>query len=90
MNWRWRRHCSSQDDGNANRLTTLRPGQKALVSKIDAGCKARVRLASLGLIPGSSLTVVANPGVGPLLLAVGESRLMVERGVADKVLIQLA
>ncbi len=66
-------------------LSRLRPGATAEVRGIHAGCKARYRLASLGLIPGSLLRVVANPGIGPLLLSVGESRLMVERGVAAKV-----
>ena len=66
-------------------LTSLRPGSLASVSLVVAGCKARCRLASLGILPGSVLRVVANPGVGPLLLSVGESRLMIERGVADKV-----
>ncbi|MFP4308734.1 MAG: ferrous iron transport protein A [Desulfococcaceae bacterium] len=66
-------------------LTQLKSGERAEVCGISAGAKARVRLASLGLIPGSRLQVVANSGVGPLLLSVGESRLMVERGVAEKV-----
>lgn len=69
-------------------LTTLRSGACAEVNAICAGCKARCRLASLGLYPGCTLNVVANPGIGPLLLSVGESRLMVERGVAEKVHVQ--
>ncbi len=76
-------------DGNGNGcLASLKPGSTAEVCGVQAGCKARCRLASLGLIPGSRLRVVANPGFGPLLLSVGESRLMVERGVAGKVLVQ--
>lgn len=74
--------------GNGAPLNSLRPGATAEVSGIQAGCKARCRLASLGLIPGSRLHVVANPGIGPLLLSVGDSRLMVERGIAAKVLVQ--
>lgn len=87
MNWRFRRRGRRIHQGAENRLTALRSGQTAHVARIGAGAKARVRLASLGLIPGSSLLVVANPGIGPLLLSVGESRIMVERGVADKVLV---
>lgn len=69
-------------------LTRLRAGEKAEVSSINAGCKARSRLASLGLIQGAILQVITNPGFGPLLLSIGESRIMVERGVASKVLIR--
>ena len=71
-------------------LDTLRPGQRARVACIGAGNKARCRLAALGLLPGSPLEVVANAGVGPLLLSVGDSRLMVERGIAAKVQVQAA
>ncbi len=76
----------SGNDGIA--LTTIRPGVKAEVCCLHAGSKARCRLASLGLLPGSVLHVVANSGIGPLLLSVGESRLIVERGVAERVLVQ--
>ncbi len=79
----------SAPGSNGAPLNSLRPGTIAEVSGIHAGCKARCRLASLGLIPGSRLHVVANPGIGPLLLSVDESRLMVERGIAAKVLVQL-
>ena len=66
-------------------LTKLKAGQRAEVCFVAAGRKARCRLASLGLIPGTALSVVANPGIGPVLLSVGESRLALERGVAEKV-----
>ncbi len=78
----------SYTDGNFTPLTSLRSGSSAEVNAVCAGCKARCRLASLGLFPGCTLQVVANPGIGPLLLSVGESRLMVERGVAEKVHVQ--
>ncbi len=103
MRWRWQNRqsraaaqqnlgaCAMTADASGNGhspLTTLRPGSRAEVCGVHAGCKARCRLAALGLIPGSVLQVVANPGLGPLLLSVGESRLMVERGVASKVQVQ--
>ena len=69
-------------------LHRMRSGTWAEVRGIRAGGRARCRLASLGLIPGSLLLVVANPGIGPLLLSVGESRLMVERGIAAKLFVQ--
>lgn len=80
-------HPGTGGNGDAS-LVTMRSGSKAEVSGIRAGCKARSRLASLGLMPGSILQVIANPGVGPLLLSVGDSRIMVERGVASKVQVQ--
>ncbi len=97
MFWRHRRGRTSEEKGaaqstqpaeNATALTSLRSGSRAEVNAVCACGKARCRLASLGLFPGCTLQVVANPGVGPLLLSVGESRLMVERGVAEKVHVQ--
>lgn len=91
--WRFRRKrgCLATSiqglDGNGS-LHTLKNGARAEVSGIAAGAKARSRLASLGLIQGAVLQVITNPGFGPLLLCVGESRLMVERGIAAKVLVQ--
>lgn len=95
MNLGWRkrgRACLAGpdlDEADNAGLNTLRSGATAQVCGVRAGCKARTRLASLGLIPGSMLHVVANPGFGPLLLSVGDSRLMVERGIAEKVLVRL-
>ncbi len=97
MFWRHRRGRTNERKGvahynepaeNCIALTSLRSGSRAEVNAVCAGCKARCRLASLGLFPGCTLQVVANPGIGPLLLSVGESRLMVERGVAEKVHVQ--
>ncbi|MFW5837230.1 MAG: FeoA family protein [Desulfovibrionaceae bacterium] len=76
--------------GGYPRLTDLTPGQEAEVAGVDAGRKARCRLASLGLIPGSRLRVVASARFGPMLLSLGETRLMLERGVAAKVLVSRA
>jgi ferrous iron transport protein A len=79
---------TAQSCASSPTLTHLRAGDTAEVSCVDAGHKARYRLASLGLIPGSVLQVVASAGAGPMLLSVGESRIMLERGVAEKVRIR--
>ncbi len=76
--------------GGFPRLADLTSGQEAEVSGVDAGRKARCRLASLGLIPGSRLRVAASARFGPMLLSLGETRLMLERGVAAKVLVSRA
>lgn len=67
-------------------LTAVHSGETAFVIAIDAGNKARVRLESMGIIPGVEVDVLNN-GSGPMIVSVGEGRVMVERGVADKVLI---
>ncbi len=67
-------------------LRTIAAGETAFVVAVDAGVKARTRLESLGIIPGVEVEVFNN-GRGPLIVSVGEGRIMVERGIAEKVLV---
>jgi len=67
-------------------LQTIEAGETAFVLAVDAGIKARTRLESLGIIPGAEVKVFNN-GRGPLIVSVGEGRVMVERGIAAKVLV---
>ena len=67
-------------------LNLIGTGESAVVVSVDTGVRARTRLESLGLLPGSEVAVVAN-GSGPLILSVGEGRLVVERGIAEKVVV---
>jgi len=67
-------------------LRSVGIGENAFVIAVDAGIRARTRLESLGIIPGVEVDILSN-GSGPLLVSVGESRIMVERGIAEKVVV---
>ncbi len=67
-------------------LNSVEAGGSALVVGIRAGSKAQSRLESLGLVPGTMVEVLNNGG-GPMLVCVGEGRVVVERGIAEKVLV---
>jgi ferrous iron transport protein A len=67
-------------------LKTVLAGEKAFIVGIDAGCKVQSRLESLGLLPGVEVDVLANGG-GPMLVSVGQGRVMVEAGIASRVLV---
>lgn len=67
-------------------LAGVASGETAFVVAVDAGFKARTRLESMGIIPGIEVDVLNN-GSGPMIVSVGEGRLIVERGVAEKVLV---
>ena len=67
-------------------LKGARAGQCVFVVAIDAGAKAKTRLESMGIIPGIEVDILSNSH-GPMLVSVGESRVMVERGIAEKVLV---
>lgn len=67
-------------------LQSLAAGENAFVVAVAAGFKARTRLESMGIIPGACVDVVANSN-GPMIVSVGEGRVMVERGIAEKVIV---
>ncbi len=69
-------------------LPTIPPGQRVQIVSIAAGHRATRRLQDMGLIPGVEIRVLQSRGEGALMLAIGDSRLAVARGVAHKVLVQ--
>lgn len=72
-------------------LGLLAPGEKAEILRIGGkspGCRRSAcqgRLTSLGLREGKTVEVLNNPGFGPMLVKVDESRLAIGRGVAMKI-----
>jgi ferrous iron transport protein A len=60
-------------------------GWSGMVDDISAGRRARERLVALGLHPGRTLRVVRNDGRGPIIIALGEARLALGRGLAMRV-----
>ncbi len=67
-------------------LPMLPPQQPARIIEIRAGHRLKERLAGLGLVPGGTVEVLRDNG-GPLLLAIGDTRLALGRGMAHKVLV---
>lgn len=68
-------------------LDRVDTGRVALVVGINAGVKATSRLEAMGILPGTQVSVLTNNLRGPMLVAVGDGRIMVERGIATKVLV---
>lgn len=46
---------------------------------------ARKKLTDLGIIPGERLKVMRNDGVGPLLIGIYDSKVVIGIGLAQKV-----
>jgi len=79
------------DQGNGNpvvALSSLPPGATARLASVNAGAGLRARLVAMGLRPGIPVTVVHNRGRGPFVVAVHGTRIMLGRGMADKVLVR--
>lgn len=67
-------------------LKNVKAGETAMIIAVNAGYKAMTRLESMGLIPGTAVDVLNN-GNGPMIISLGEGRIMVEQGIANKVLV---
>lgn len=69
-------------------LDMIETGAKVRIISIDAGHGLITRLVSMGLIPGAELTVINNSRNGPFVVAVKDSRIMLGRGMAQKILVK--
>ncbi len=68
-------------------LDTVQPGQQVRVSQLDSRAGLRGRLYAMGLTPGTTVKLVADGG-GPLVLSILGSRVMIGRGMAEKILVR--
>ncbi len=68
-------------------LRQLLTGQSGMVSALTGGHELVARLAALGLTPGAALQVAQNPGHGPVIVLVRDTRLVLGPGEAAHVLV---
>lgn len=69
-------------------LALVDAGTKVKLVAIKAGCQLKNHLSAMGLIPGVEIEVVKNSFFGPFLVAVKGSRVMLGRGIAQKIFVQ--
>jgi len=71
-------------------LAFLPAGRCAVVKEVVGGFGFRRRLAEMGLVKGAVVRVIRNDrnDRGPLIIALGESRLALGFGMAQKVIVQ--
>jgi len=69
-------------------LSTAKTGETVQLVRIDAGRGLNSRLASLGLVANAQLKVVSNGHPGPFVLIVKEAKVVLGRGVAQKILVR--
>ena len=71
---------------NIRPLSTIQAGQKVKVASIAAGRGLNSRLASMGLVTNVVITVISNNHPGPFVINVKDSKMMLGRGMAHKIL----
>lgn len=70
-------------------LTLASVGEEVRLVDIRGGQELRKRLADLGFNQGMTLRVVQMDVNGPVILAVKDSRMVLGRGMAQKVMVEL-
>jgi ferrous iron transport protein A len=71
-------------------LTIVQAGRRVrfVAVAVDAGHGFQGRLAAMGLVPGVEIEVLRNSLHGPFLIAVKGSRIMIGRGMAQKIVVE--
>lgn len=75
-------------EGRIMPLTIVPRGKEVTLITVYGGRSIRMRLHSMGLIPGVKLRVLNNNGAGPLMIAVMESRVALGWGMAHKIMVE--
>ncbi len=70
-------------------LTMGKEGEKLIIRDIIGGRGIRQRLVSMGIRIGNEIEVISNPGAGRLIIACGNTRFALGRGIANKILVSI-
>jgi Fe2+ transport system protein FeoA len=66
-------------------LSNVRAGETVTIARVEAGRALNSRLASMGLVANVEITVVNKGQPGPFVISVKDSKMMLGRGVAQKI-----
>lgn len=68
-------------------LSTVKAGETVKLAGIEAGRGLNSRLASMGLVSGVKMKVVSNGHPGPFVISVKDSKMMLGKGMAHKIMV---
>ena len=68
-------------------LSMVKAGEKVRLVSINAGQGLRSRLTAMGLVPNVEITVISNAQPGPFVISVKDSKMMLGRGMAHKIVV---
>ncbi|MEW5919651.1 MAG: FeoA domain-containing protein [Bacillota bacterium] len=71
-------------------LSFLPGGQKATIKDIAGGPGMRRRLTELSFVRGVVVRVIRNDNWGPLIVSLGNGRLVIGRGMAHKIMVEVS
>lgn len=68
-------------------LSRVHEGEDVVVIQVEGGRGVHRRLRELGIGSGSRMKVIQNTG-GPVIVLIGDSRMGLGRGVAEKIVVE--
>jgi len=72
---------------DAKPLSTVRSGERVKLAGIEAGRSLNSRLTAMGLVPNVEIVVVSNNHPGPFVITVKRSKVVLGRGMAQKIMV---
>jgi Fe2+ transport system protein FeoA len=71
-------------------LSKVEAGQTVRLIRVDAGHGLKHRLAAMGLLSNTKIKVLRNEGKGQLVINVKGSKVVLGRGMAEKIMVESA
>ncbi len=76
--------CKEQRSGLVT-LSKAKPGEKMIIKEFEAGKTIQLRISSMGLRVGDLVEIVSAGFGGQVVIASGENRLVLGKGMSDKI-----
>jgi Fur family ferric uptake transcriptional regulator len=70
-------------------LHKAKKGEKLIVKELEAGKNMQLRISSMGLKIGDLIEIVSSGFGGQVVIANGENRMVLGKGMAEKIMVQL-
>ena len=74
-------------DSEINALDKIKAGNTVRIVRIDSGHTLKNRLAAMGLLKETEITVIRNDGAGQIIVAVKSSKIILGRGMSHKIFV---
>jgi ferrous iron transport protein A len=68
-------------------LSHLAAGERARIIRIEGGYGIRKKLTDMGVLPGKEIRVHHGGGMGPRVVVVEETKIMLGRGVLHRIMV---
>lgn len=69
-------------------LTSAKTAERVVIRELSGGTSSRLRLMSMGLRVGDELEIITNYGKGQMVVASGNQRYVLGRGLAQKIIVE--